>query len=340
MEPLVSVIIPVYNVLPYLREALNSVITQTYRNLEILVVDDGSTDGSGEVCDEYLYDPRVIVIHQENKGLSGARNTGLDRMTGEYVAFLDSDDAFQTTMIKTMLDAMIRNRADVATCGFTNCFTELNLCTSDKKIASKKDIYDKELVLSPSDNLNKIISDQSIWAVWNKIYKSTIWTTIRFPEGANFEDMRVMCQVHKLCKRLVTVPGVYVMYRQHSGSITKTQSVKNLRDFLLAVNAIESFAINNCPSMISLVCLRSFQEQYTRKLCTQYAKLLYYSHSSGSLSQIREELILRWKSLMGSPFQCRSRIVYLLFLYAPWLIVPSHACWNLGKRLIGKAIHS
>ena len=83
MSPLVSVIVPVYNVLPFLREALDSVIHQTYQNLEIIIVDDGSNDGSGEVCDEYLSDPRVIVIHQENRGLSGARNTGLERMTGE-----------------------------------------------------------------------------------------------------------------------------------------------------------------------------------------------------------------------------------------------------------------
>ena len=89
---LVSVIIPVYNVQPYLREALDSVIHQTYSNLEIIIIDDGSTDGSGRICDEYAeQDQRIKVIHQENKGLSSTRNAGLDRMTGEIVAFLDSD---------------------------------------------------------------------------------------------------------------------------------------------------------------------------------------------------------------------------------------------------------
>ena len=90
----VSVIIPVYNVEPYIVEALESVIHQTYENLEILVIDDGSTDGSGVICDNYAgKDARICVIHQENKGLSSARNAGLDRMTGDAVAFLDSDDA-------------------------------------------------------------------------------------------------------------------------------------------------------------------------------------------------------------------------------------------------------
>ena len=130
MSPLVSVIVPVFNVLPFLREALDSVIHQTYRNLEILIVDDGSTDGSGEVCDEYLIDPRVRVIHQPHQGLSAARNAALDRMAGalirvkdqvmagEIVAFLDSDDVFFPDAIQTMLSAMQRTDADIVMGGY------------------------------------------------------------------------------------------------------------------------------------------------------------------------------------------------------------------------------
>ena len=94
-DMLVSIIIPMFNVSPFLVEALDSVIHQTYRNLEIIVIDDGSTDASGKICDEYAKkDARVVVIHQENKGLITARNMGLNRMSGEMVAFLDSDDAY------------------------------------------------------------------------------------------------------------------------------------------------------------------------------------------------------------------------------------------------------
>ena len=197
MEPLVSVIIPVYNVLPYLREALDSVINQTYKNLEILIVDDGSTDGSGEVCDEYLSDPRVIVIHQKNKGLSGARNTGLDRMTGEYVAFLDSDDAFMPEMVENMLDVMIHNEAEIGMCSYSNCLAELNIL-SPKIDKVRNPINDRELILSSSESLNLFLSDQTRWSVWDKLYKRSIWNLMRFPEGENFEDMRVMCQVLEL----------------------------------------------------------------------------------------------------------------------------------------------
>ena len=125
MEPLVSVIIPVYNVRPYLREALESVLGQTYRNLEILIINDGSNDGSEAVCDEYeKKDPRITVVHQENKGLSTARNVGLNRRTGDYVAFLDPDDAFHPDMIWILMGALRRNGAKIAVCGIISSRTE------------------------------------------------------------------------------------------------------------------------------------------------------------------------------------------------------------------------
>ena len=117
---LVSVIIPVYNVESYLEEALDSVLNQSYDNLEIIIIDDGSTDSSGQICDNYeKKDERVYVIHQEHRGLSAARNTGLDIMTGEAVAFLDSDDAFNQDFIKVLADIMEKENVDVVVCNHT-----------------------------------------------------------------------------------------------------------------------------------------------------------------------------------------------------------------------------
>lgn len=110
---LVSVIIPVYNVQAYLRETLESVIGQSYHNLEILIVDDGSQDGSGEICDQYAAtDSRIRVFHQRNAGVSAARNVGLDAITGQAVMFLDSDDVYHPEIVKTMVETMNRERAD------------------------------------------------------------------------------------------------------------------------------------------------------------------------------------------------------------------------------------
>lgn len=124
MNPLVSVIVPVYNVLPYLKESLDSLIGQSYQDLEVILIDDGSTDDSGKLCDEYAnHDKRILVIHQENKGLSAARNIGLDKANGEYIAFLDSDDAFHCCFIEKLLSSIISKDADIALCKFSDYYS-------------------------------------------------------------------------------------------------------------------------------------------------------------------------------------------------------------------------
>ena len=160
--PLVSVIIPVYNVAPYLREALDSVIYQTYTNLEILVIDDGSTDGSGAICDEYARrDSRIRVVHQENKGLSTARNIGLDMMTGDIVAFLDSDDAFDHRMVEVMLNEM--HHADIAVCGFSVHRGMMRM--------HPKESRNRRRILSRTEALREIMNGRMETAPWNKLYK-------------------------------------------------------------------------------------------------------------------------------------------------------------------------
>lgn len=116
-SPLISVIIPVYNVEKYLHRCLDSVIEQTYKNLEVILIDDGSTDHSGEICDDYAAkDVRIHVIHQENQGVSAARNKGLDTAKGEYIAFVDSDDYILPEMYAKMLECIIENNVDFCVC--------------------------------------------------------------------------------------------------------------------------------------------------------------------------------------------------------------------------------
>ncbi len=210
MESLVSVIIPVYNVRPYLREALDSVINQTYQNLEIIIVDDGSTDGSGEVCDEYKADSRVRVVHQENQGLSGARNTGLDHMTGEYVAFLDSDDAFHPDMVGTMMEAMLRHGAELAVCGYNTFETEGSLQQAKREACFQ---FEKEEELTGAEAFQRILEGRIPVYAWNKLYKKTIWRQLRYPEGHVFEDSRVIPYVMEQCERVVVIPRILADYR-------------------------------------------------------------------------------------------------------------------------------
>ena len=188
---MVSVIVPVYNVAPYLREALDSVIGQTCRDLEIIVVDDGSTDGSGAICDEYLRDPRVHVIHQENRGLSGARNAGLDRMTGEYVAFLDLDDAYKPDMIEKMLDALEKSGAEIAICGFESHRTDGRLDGAGRwREYSPR--HEREETITGIEAQRQLLTNGIFVTAWSKLYRKAVWSGLRFPEGHVYEDLRVI----------------------------------------------------------------------------------------------------------------------------------------------------
>ena len=177
-HPLISVIIPVYNVESYIVEALESVIHQTYENLEILVIDDGSTDGSGVICDKYARDDaRIFVMHQENKGLSSARNVGLDRMTGDAVAFLDPDDAYEVAFIEKLLAPMLLEDADVTVCNFSVHHTTGKLKHDGERVLplSAAGIYNHNSGLCA-------LTDRSInVSVWNKLYHRKLWQEIRFP---------------------------------------------------------------------------------------------------------------------------------------------------------------
>ena len=123
MTDLISVIVPVYNVEKYVRQTLDSVINQTYRNLEILVIDDGSTDGSPDICDEYLKDDRVKVYHRQNAGVAASRQFGVEACSGTYFVTLDADDYVSADFVEKLYDAIIRNEADVSVCG-VSCFTD------------------------------------------------------------------------------------------------------------------------------------------------------------------------------------------------------------------------
>lgn len=130
-SPTISVIVPVYNVEQYLKECVDSILNQTFRDFELILVDDGSTDKSGMICDAYANeDPRIIVFHQQNAGAAAARNRGLDVARGEYIAFVDSDDAINNTYLQKLLCSIMEKQADVSMCQWSNSD---NILTADEK---------------------------------------------------------------------------------------------------------------------------------------------------------------------------------------------------------------
>ena len=183
MEPLISIIIPAYNVAPYIKKCVTSVINQKYTNLEIILINDGSTDDTGKICDLLKEeDNRIQVIHKRNGGLSTARNAGLDAAKGEWIAFLDSDDWVEPDMYSTLYRIATCSNADIASCKTRNCL--LN------QISPNVDDTEEIIELTP-DQMIKGLRNQRIvrFEVWNKLWKASLIGKVRFKEGQVSEDV-------------------------------------------------------------------------------------------------------------------------------------------------------
>ena len=331
MESLISVIIPVYNVLPYLREALDSVINQTYRNLEIIIVDDGSVDGSGELCDNYKTDPRVKVIHQKNKGLSGARNTGLDLMTGEYTSFLDPDDAFHPDMIRSLMELNTRYKTDLAACSFVAVETEDRL--TDAKPRNRTG-FSKEQVCTSREAIIGQMEGHFDEAAWNKLYARKLWNEIRFPEGYDYEDMRIMPLLYELSERISITPRELVYHRIRKESITRTRTVKNMRDLLTAYRVLWDYADQTQPPFPN-ASTRTMKEIMLRTLVFRWGEMKKQGMPSESVETIRKE-IMDFAGEEPESKKIQTKAAWLLFRYCPCMLLPARHCFRKLKRLCGK----
>ena len=216
----VSIIIPVYNVFPYVRESITSAIQQTYPRLEIIVIDDGSTDGSGEICDEIaMMDGRITVVHTENRGLSAARNTGLKMMTGDVVAFLDSDDAFMPDTIEKALHAMIDKDAEIVSFGFISLRTKGLLKEADRKKQKVSLCIPPAGWYRPDEWLRSLIQGRQFCvAVWCMISRTSLWKNIAFPEGYVYEDNYVVPEIVKRSGSIASLSEIFVLNRRRKGS--------------------------------------------------------------------------------------------------------------------------
>ena len=214
-QPLISVIVPVYNVEKYLNKCVDSIVNQTYTHLEIILVDDGSPDNCPVICDEWAKkDSRIRVIHKENGGLSSARNAGLDIMTGILVGLVDSDDYILPDMYEKLYNAMTENDADMSICSFFTIDVSGN-------ISPYKSAMPKALKLISRDEAFNIYTDALEYDVaWTKLYKSEIFNEIRFPEGHKHEDTATIHRIIGACNKIILLNESLYVYRVHDKSIT------------------------------------------------------------------------------------------------------------------------
>ena len=222
-----SVIVPVYNVEKYIRSCVDSILAQTHTNLEVILVDDGSTDRSGQICDFYAkMDERIIVIHKENGGLSDARNAGIDCATGDYLAFIDADDYIDSLMFFTMINALELAGADIALCNF-DCVDENGKIIDEKNKGAR--VVAGELTSEQA--LNMLCKPCGTYYViaCNKIYKKEIFEELRFCNGKLHEDEFIVHEVFSRIKKMVCIEEPFYKYVQRNDSITNVSySIRRL----------------------------------------------------------------------------------------------------------------
>ena len=227
MTEKITVIVPVYNVENYLNKCLDSLINQTYKNLEIIVINDGSTDNSGEICQEYAQkDNRIIYVEQENGGLSDARNAGLERMTGSYVTFVDSDDWVEPNYVEVLHNKLIGYQADIAIGNYYSYNEDEAMYYFHVNSESYYEkLYDN---ISIFENLYdaKQMKSFSLISAWGKLYKAELFDYIRFDKGKLGEDGYINQKLYLLVQKVIYINQGLYAYRQRSGSITKTWTEK------------------------------------------------------------------------------------------------------------------
>lgn len=251
MEPLISIIVPVYKVEPYLRKCVDSILNQSYRNLEIILVDDGSPDNCGAICDAYAkQDQRVKVIHKDNGGLSIARNIGMAAATGKYLSFLDSDDIFPPAAMETLLNALEAEDAQIA--------IGSHLRFSD---VPPDDDYANVFVhcMSKTEAMEDMLKNGC--ASWARLYHRSVHSDVLFPDGEINEDEAIVLRLLDKCEKIVKTTAVVYYYRCRPESITtvsfhpkKLIWVQHCRDNLAFIRRkypqLERFAVSRYRASI------------------------------------------------------------------------------------------
>lgn len=294
-KTLISVIVPIYKVEQYLDECVESITNQTYKNLEIILVDDGSPDDCPAMCDEWVKrDNRIKVIHKKNGGLSSARNAGLDVATGEYISFVDSDDFICQDALQNLYDRFHGNDAISIVSGMIYRY-------KNGKTRNFRDEWfiTEEKIISAKEFLLETMSQKTSYTVWNKLYKKSVLDGVWFREGRNNEDTLFMYElgrkIHNTNISMVEIPMYVYYYRYREDSICTTSKVPLDIDIL---DNLE-YMMQDCGQTDSLLY---------NVLYEQYTKTLFIFIDSLLLNPL-------WKPLYFSKYQSKLRKISFCFIF-------------------------
>ena len=316
MDELVSVIIPVYNVEKFLPDCVLSVMNQTYKNMEIILVDDGSTDGCSRLCDEFaLTDERIIVIHKQNGGQGSARNRALDCCKGKYVAFLDSDDYWEVDYVECLLRVIKENDSEIAVCNYQHVSeknekiggptTKINIKNYSNIEAMKVMLYWKEFGVAP----------------WAKLYLTSLWKDIRFAEDRIYEDLATTYKVFWEARKITFINEVKMSYRIRANSdIHQKFNTRKIR-ILDSADEILEFCKTKC-----LPCVRAAESRQVASASFIYFRIPQEELKENASTVHRCQDIIkryRWKVMTDRESRRKTRIGALLsyfgFTFERWI---------------------
>lgn len=251
---LISVIVPIYNVEKYLDKCIESIVKQSYTNLEIILINDGSTDNCLKKCEEWnKKDERIIVINKENGGLSSARNAGLDVCKGNYIVFVDSDDYINPEMIKELYNSLVKYGSDILIC---------NYYINDEKNIYPNKIKFKNFTISGNDKYKYLYNKYQVMTIiaWNKIYKREIFENLRYPNGKIHEDEYIIFDLLERAKKISYINEPLYYYLQRYGSITNKFNIKRFNVIDALDMRIEKFRENKNYNLI----LKTKESKYSK----------------------------------------------------------------------------
>jgi glycosyltransferase involved in cell wall biosynthesis len=277
-----SIIVPIYQVEAYLCKCIDSILHQTFSDYELILVDDGSTDRSGKICDSYAtQDARIVVIHQSNGGLSAARNAGLSVAKGEYVAFIDGDDYIETSMYETMISLAVKYQADLVSCGIWNIY-------GDHKTSQCKEL--KEYVCGREEAYKKMMQGVEIpGSICNKLIKRECIKEIRFAVGKCYEDAFFVPQLMEQIDTVAVTTKPLYCYVHRQGSITTKPFTKDGMDIIEAYQLNYDNMVSRYPALKKEAQFRLlwayFQAMDRIILAKKYKKNPYYAEVRNYLKQ-------------------------------------------------------
>ena len=302
---MVTVVVPIYNTEKYIRPCIDSIIHQSYSNLQIILVDDGSTDQSGEICDIYAeLDDRIGVIHKKNGGLSDARNAGIDMARGEYITFIDADDFIARDMIDNLLRVAISEDADMVACKVIRC--EESDTPDMIDISNSEQEYE---IYSGKEKMRIFMQDKKIGTTaWAKLYKTTLFQDIRYPFGKIHEDVYTTYKLIHVANKLCYVPAIGYVYRKNSNGLSRVFSMSRLdaihgaierADFIEIhypelINEAYCKVVNACNNCLMLMGMTKTYDveslKWMQQLYRQYGKYYIRTRHVSKLGKIATEI--------------------------------------------------